>query len=413
MTLRLRYHTISSYIIKHIKHMNKSFLEEKKEAEATVRKTKNDRYYDLYTKSLVKKGKKRLTNKQFLDLFRKLRLRFTLTPRCNLWCIFCSNEGSSYSAKSQLHSDINLVIKLSEMLLKKTPLKSIDFSGGEPLIHPDFKDKKFKLINWTKKYPKIRFSIHTNGIGLEPIIIDKIKNNFSRIGVTFNSLNFNTWNKMVNLNGFFPSDIQKKKFKKLMENLEYLRKQNVGNKVFLKRVIMKGINDSFKELKEFLDFCNDCQFHPKFLEFEPQFPGQKKYQVGRKELFAKLEKIGVYFSKDAPRHNNPNTYIPGVNFKYKNAPDGLHSIFGCGLEAACKTCYDFLCMFVKPSENGNGLYLKPCSVLDTRIDLTHAINTENYEQLLDLFKMSREYLMLAPGLGMTANWNKESEFEYC
>jgi len=386
--------------------------EAQKEAEATVRKTKTGRYYDLSKSSLVRKGRKRLTEVQFMNLFKKLRLRFTLTPRCNLWCIFCSNEGSDYTSKSENHADIDLVIKLSEMLIKTTPLKSIDFSGGEPTIHPDFKEGKFKLIKWTKKYPSIRFSLHSNGINLETQVINKIKDNFSRIGVTVNSLNFKTWNKITNLNMMFPTELQKKKFEKLVNNLECLHKQNIGHKVFLKSVIMRGINDSKKELKSFLEVCNKYQFHPKFLEFEPQYPEQKKYIVGRKELFKKLEKLGCKFASDVPRHNDPNTYIPGVNFIYKNAPPGLHSIFGCGLKGACESCYDFLCMFVKPYENGKGLYLKPCSVLNTRIDLTHAIKTQNHEQLLDLFRMSREYLMLAPGLGISG-WNKEPEFKYC
>ncbi|MHA1657503.1 MAG: radical SAM protein [Promethearchaeota archaeon] len=360
--------------------------------------------------SLVRKGAKRLTHIQFMDLFKKLRLRFTLTPRCNLWCLFCSNEGSSYSTKSQNHADIDMVIKLSEMILKNTSLKMIDFSGGEPTIHPDFKNRKFKLIKWTKKYPHIRFSLHSNGIDLDPEVIDEIKNNFSRIGISIHSPNFKTWNKMTNLHNMFQERIQKDKFKKLLKNIQYLANQDIGYKVFLKSVIMRGFNDSEKEIKAFLDLCHKYHFHPKFLQFDPQFPNQHKYVVGRKELFEKLEKIGCKFTSDVPRHNDPNTYIPGVNFTYKNAPCGLHSIFGCGLKAACESCYDFICIFVKPTENGKGLYLKPCSVLDTRIDLSNAIKKENHEQLLNLFKLSREYLMSAPGLGMS-NWNKDAYFE--
>ncbi len=389
------------------------FQKAKKEAEATVRKTKNGCYYDLSKFSLVKKGKKHLTKTQLMCLFKKLRLRFTLTPQCNIWCIFCSNEGSNYTDKlSQSYADIDLIIKLSEMLLKITPLKSIDFSGGEPTLHPDFRERKFKLIKWTKKYPKIRFSFHSNGIGLNPEIIDRIKNNFSRIGISLHSFNFETWNKITNLNMMFPLKSQREKFKKLNENVKYLAKQNIGYKIFLKSVIIRGINDNEEELSSFLEACNKYQFHPKFLEFDPQYPEHRKYVVGRKELFVKLEKLGCKFTPDTPKHNNPNTYIPGVNFEYKNAPPGLHSIFGCGLKGACESCYDFLCIFVKPSENGRGLYLKPCSVLDTRIDLTHAIKTENYKQLLNLFRISREYLMLAPGLGISDR-NKEPEFKYC
>jgi len=390
--------------------LNKKDQKNQVEAEATIRKTKCGQYYDLSKHSLVKKNKKRLTKIQLMNLFSKLRLRFTLTPKCNIWCVFCSNEGSNYLAKSKRHANVDLIIKLSNMLLKATPLKSIDFSGGEPTIHPDFINKEFKLINWTKKYSKVRFSLHSNGINLDSEIIDRIKNNFSRVGISVHSLNFDVWNKITNLNNRFSKISQKLKFRKIINNLEYIHKQGIGHKIFLKSVIMRNVNDSQKELTSFLEFCNTYQFHPKFLEFEPQYSDQRKYIVSRKEFFKKLEKIGCKFASDVPRHNNPNTYIPGVNFDYKNVPSGLHSIFGCGLKATCETCYDFLCMFVKPYEDGNGLYLKPCSILDTRIDLTHAIETENYNQLIELFRISREYLMLAPGLGIS-NWGKELRYK--
>jgi molybdenum cofactor biosynthesis enzyme MoaA len=211
----------------------------------------------------------------------------------------------------------------------------------------------------------------------------------------------------------FPVEVQREKFNKVVSNLEYLGQQGIGHKVFIKSVVMKGVNDSEEELKAIIDLCDKYNFHPKFLEFEPQYPDQKKYIVGRKELFEKLEKIGCKFSDDAPKHNDPETYIPGVNFDYKGKNDlvGLHSIFGCGLKGACESCYSFLCMFVKPDKNGLGLYLKPCSVLDTRFDLTHALKTNDAAQLLSLFKMSREYLMLAPGFN-SCGWNKENNYEF-
>lgn len=382
-----------------------------KEEEVTVRKDQDGKVLDLSKDSLAAKGQKHLSREEMLDLFSKIRLRISLTPKCNSWCVFCSNEGSSYADKFNGHADIDLVIKLCEMLIKSTTLKMIDFSGGEPTIHPDFTSGDFKLVDWTKKYPQVRFSIHSNGIALTPTIIDRIKDSFSRLGVSVNSFVFPTWNKISNLNDYFKEDVQAGKFKKLHENLEYLTQQQIGDKVFIKSVIMRGINDSEEELKLLLDYCATNNFHPKFLEFEPQFSEQKKYIVGRKEFFEKLEKLGCVFPPDAPRHNDPNTYIPGTNFTYRNV-GGLHSIFGCGQKAACLSCYNFLCMFIKPTNDGKGVYIKPCAVLDTKIDLTHAIETENYEELFDLFRISREYLMLAPGMNC-AGWNKEEKFKYC
>ena len=40
-----------------------------------------------------------LTNEEMNELLSRLRLRFTLTPSCNIWCVFCSNEGSNYQSK--------------------------------------------------------------------------------------------------------------------------------------------------------------------------------------------------------------------------------------------------------------------------------------------------------------------------
>lgn len=381
-------------------------------AKANIR-TKSGQLYDISENSLVKQGIHSLTDEQFFELFKKYRLRFNLTPQCNLWCVFCSNEGLNYTAKCHKSMDIDLAIKLSDILLKNTGLQAIDFSGGEPTIHEDFLSGNFKLVKWTRKYPNVRFSIHSNGIMLTPMVIDEIKDGFSKIGVSIHSVNFKSWNKISNLKSFYPLKVQKSKFKKLMGNLEYLSNKGLGDKVFLKSVVVRGYNDSEEELKEFLDFCVKYKFHPKFFEFEPQYKEQEKYVVGRKELFSKLEKIGCLFSADTPRHNNPDTYIPGVNFEYRakeGAKLGLHSIFGCGDRAACETCYIYLCLFVKPTEDGKGIYLKPCTAMDTRFDLTWALRQGDVKQVLNIFKLSREYLMLAPGMGIDGS-NKEQEFK--
>ena len=378
------------------------------EAEATIEKDSSGNYIDRYSNSLTKKGISKLTDEQMDNLFKNLRLRISLSPNCNLSCLFCSNEGSCYASKKDSSPDLKKILKLCDMLIKNTQLRQIDFSGGEPLLHPDFLEERYELIEWTKKYPDVRFSLHTNGINLSPKIIENIKDNFSRIGVSLHSVNFDSWNKITNPTGKISEELQKGKFEKIMRNLKYLSEQNIGEKVFLKAVIIRGFNDSKDELKSFLEFCKQLKFHPKFLQFDPQYPSQNKLQVKRKELFTTLQEIGVEFDENVPFHNNPETYLPGVNFSYGSAPLGLHSIFGCGDFAACKSCYNFLCMFVKFSNDGSRVYLKPCSVLDTQIDITHAIEKNNASQLFDLFKLSREYLMLAPGLG-TCGWNKEEE----
>ncbi len=147
---------------------------------------------DISKDALTRKGITTLTTDQMINLFEKIRLRFALTPQCNLWCFFCSNEGLEYIAKHNKPAEIELVMALSEMLLKHTPLKSIDFSGGEPTLHPDILKGTNELLIWTRNHPETRFSFQTNGILLAPELIDEIAPNFARIGISIHSANYVT-----------------------------------------------------------------------------------------------------------------------------------------------------------------------------------------------------------------------------
>ena len=127
-----------------------------------------------------------------------------------------------------------------------------------------------------------------------------------------------------------------------------------------------------------------------------------------------MKKLGCEFSDDVPINNNEDVYIPSVNFvsnREKSFPMGLHSILGCGGEGACKSCYIYLPIFIKPELNGKGLYIKPCPPLNTRFDITRALRNRDDKQVLELIKLSREYLMLMPGLGIK-NWIKQDETNY-
>lgn len=377
-----------------------------KEAEAKIcQATPGD---DISKDVLTGRGMTTLTTDHIMELFGKIRLRFALTPQCNLRCFFCSNEGLSYDTKKGMPARVELILALSEMLLKHTPLRSIDFSGGEPTLHPDIVGGTYQLVKWTRMYPEVKFSFHTNGVLLTPDLVDQIAPNFARIGVSVHSTFYETWNRMTN-GGQIPDSVQWGNWAQLNSNLEYLSRKGIGSKVFLKSVVTRGLNDSEAELKAFLDACARYGFHPKFLQFEPQSDCQIHLRVGRKELFEKLERVDCRFPPDAPWHNDPNTYIPATSFTYsgaRGAERGMHIILECGTPATCGCCYSFLCFFTKPTDNGTGLYLKPCSVHDTRFDLTQAIKTNDIEQVVEVFKASREYLMTRPGLGVSS-WGRK------
>jgi cyclic pyranopterin phosphate synthase len=377
------------------------------EAQATVKKDKEGKYYDLSKDSPLLSGRKTLNNKEMKELIKYVRPRFMITPRCNAWCVFCSNEGSSYATKKQQPMNLDLIFKLSEMAIEEIGTKAIDFSGGEPLLHPDFIQKKYELLKWTNKYPKVRFAIHTNGIELTKENVDAIKTaNISRLGISVHSVNFDTWNKITNRNNFFTVKDQKRKFEKLMSNLDYLSKQDIGDRIMMKSIVMRGVNDSKKELSDFLKATKKFNFHPRFIQYEPMYKSDRKNVVGRKELFDKLVSLGCKLDKETPFHNSPDEYIPLVNFEYDGSKLGLHGLIECGTKGACLSCYKYIVAFIKPTEDGQGLFLKPCSVLNTSFDITKIVKSKDSAQLYDVLKLSREYLLMAPGLGCE-DWNKE------
>lgn len=373
------------------------------EAEKTVLKNKDGKYIDL-----TKLRSDSITKEDLEFIKNYVRPRFMITPNCNLWCTFCSNEGSGYDTKSNKPMSVNNILKLSKMFIEDLGSKSIDFSGGEPLIHPDFQTGKFEIAKFTKKYPDVHFAIHTNGVELTPSIIKKIKeSNISRIGISLHSFNFENWNKITNKNCVYDSNIQKMKFSKIMNNLKYLSKSGLSDRVMLKSIVVRDINSSKKEVLNFLENVSRLGFHPRFIQYEAMHKEDVKNIVPRSEFFQTLEELGCAFSKDTPRGDNTEKeYIPLVNFNYgEYEKKGLHGIIKCGTSGACKSCYKYLVAFIKPTPDGESAYLKPCSVLDTRLDLQLILKNNDAPGLLKIFNLSREYLYYMPGLG-TEDWNK-------
>ena len=188
------------------------------------------------------------------------RLRISLTPACNLWCLFCSNEGSTYDDRKSQPANLDLVFSLGNLLLKNTDLDSIDFSGGEPTLHPDFTQRRYDLINWTKTHPQAKFTLHSNGIRLFPEVIDAVKESFVKLGVSVNSLNFDIWNRITNSQGLYSVKEQRRKFRSLLTNLNYLSRQGIGEKVFMKSVVVRRSEEHTSELQShsFISYAVFC-----------------------------------------------------------------------------------------------------------------------------------------------------------
>jgi len=89
-------------------------------------------------------------------------LRISLTSRCNLSCIYCHAEGEK-NPEAEMSTDEIIAIMQTAA---KFGIRSIKFTGGEPLIRPD-------ILQIVRAVPKgIEASITTNGILLADMAAD-------------------------------------------------------------------------------------------------------------------------------------------------------------------------------------------------------------------------------------------------
>lgn len=83
-----------------------------------------------------------------------------LTNRCNMTCPICFAEANSSGYVYE--PDYDTIVKMMEMLRSQKPTKcpAVQFSGGEPTIHPRF----FDIIKKAKELGFVQIQVASNGL---------------------------------------------------------------------------------------------------------------------------------------------------------------------------------------------------------------------------------------------------------
>jgi GTP 3',8-cyclase len=110
-------------------------------------------------------------------------LRVSLTPACNLSCVYCHREGEKYPEQPLKADEIAEILRVAE----KFDIKSVKFTGGEPLLRSDIVD----IIGSVPD--SMESSITTNGTLLAGYAADLKKAGLSRVNVSIDSLNPETY----------------------------------------------------------------------------------------------------------------------------------------------------------------------------------------------------------------------------
>ena len=159
-------------------------------------------------------------------------LRISLTSRCNLSCIYCHAEGEKNPDTDMSTEEIIGIMNVAA----KFGIRSIKFTGGEPLIRPD-------ILDIIQAVPKgIESSITTNGVLLAGMAEGLKKAGLRRVNVSLDSLNPGTYKRITGCDRL--GDVLAGIDAALMAGLTPVK---------LNMVVLSGINDN--EIDDFLSIC--------------------------------------------------------------------------------------------------------------------------------------------------------------
>jgi cyclic pyranopterin phosphate synthase len=202
-------------------------------------------------------------------------LRVSLTPKCNLSCIYCHREGE-VSPKDQLS-----VAELAEILrvAAKFEIRSVKFTGGEPLLRPDL----LEIIRSVP--PGMESSLTTNGTLLAGLAFDLKEAGLRRVNVSLDSLNPATYKKITG------SDL----LSDVLEGISAAVDADL-TPVKVNMVVLEGINDA--EIDDFLAYVrgnrnlvlqlielmhfNDCTYHGDLHGLENALASRSKQIITRR-----------------------------------------------------------------------------------------------------------------------------------
>ena len=153
-----------------------------------------------------------------------------LTNRCNMRCPICfANAGvAGYVAQPDFEQVVKQLKTLRE--LRPTPCTAIQFTGGEPTVHPDF----IKIVSTAREMGFSHIQIATNGITLanEAFAREAYEAGLHVLYLQFDGIGEEPYRHTRNYPGIWA---------KKLACIENCRK--IGIKICLVPTILKGIND--------------------------------------------------------------------------------------------------------------------------------------------------------------------------
>jgi cyclic pyranopterin phosphate synthase len=177
------------------------------------------------------------------DYGREIRsLRFSLTSRCTLNCIYCHREGDNRAEKGRKEISSELVIAIARVASAQFGIRKIKITGGEPLMRNDLAE----IVEGMRAFED-DISVTTNGIFLQKYAADLANAGLDRVNVSLDSLNEERYNFITRTKHNLPQVIEGI-YRAIAAGLTPIK---------LNMVVLKGLNDDeIADMMRFVGACN-------------------------------------------------------------------------------------------------------------------------------------------------------------
>ena len=176
-------------------------------------------------------------------------LRVSVTERCNFRCQYCMPEKPFSWVPQENLLSFDELFKFIKVAIDEG-INKIRITGGEPLLRSDL-DKFIAMIYSYKS--DVDLALTTNGYLLPELAKDLADAGLKRVNISLDSLKPAVASQIA----------QKNVLAKVLSGIETA--QEVGLKVKINMVPLKGINDS--EILDILEFCRQRDIRVRFIEY--------------------------------------------------------------------------------------------------------------------------------------------------
>jgi cyclic pyranopterin phosphate synthase len=170
-------------------------------------------------------------------------LRFALTDRCPLNCIYCHREGDSRPKQEWEEISPELAIAIARVASEHFGIRKIKITGGEPLVRRDLAE----IIRGMRPFED-DISITTNGVLLQECAAELVDAGLDRVNVSLDTLQEDRYEFITRTKHNLP---------RVIAGIH--RAIDLGlTPIKLNMVLLKGINDNeISDMMRFVRACNE------------------------------------------------------------------------------------------------------------------------------------------------------------